>query len=544
MQFEDPRSILEAAAAKPSRGVDAAALTRRGRRMRRARFAGVAAGLALTLVGASASMGMLDGREGPHPAGDGAACDPGSSTVSIYLRPGATDADVERIRAEVAADRGVVSVEYVSEQETAAMLRELSAEWGESRLDSVPKQLRAVVADDAAADRLSDMQGGAILGAFAGIPDYKCLAQEVCDGPAPLTAAVYLEDGAPEEEVDDLRVDLESRPGIADVRYVSKERAYAQFRRLYPNRPDLYDSIGPQDLPASLRVTATQADALDEVRYLLSPVVDEVRISGDFAARICGDEAPPSTLPSPPADDDSGPTESPEPVPDVQPDLIGAECGAGPLRVSATQLVDSPGAKWCRFELVVFNAGARPAVFDYDEAALHTATTPVAPWLPDGELPETAGSLFAEPVGPEETARGELIYVIEQGGIPTKLELWERLRNVPLVFLLHYESCPADLHDDPDLRCAFEATLREPPPYEAESRIEVRLDRCGVRPVVFMGLEWAVPAPPFDETSAPAGFAGEGRITRTSQSEALYVDESGARITFRSLEGWHPPPCD
>ncbi|HEX2294504.1 MAG TPA: DUF4352 domain-containing protein [Actinomycetota bacterium] len=72
MQFEDPKSILEAAAAKPARGLDAHALVRQGARLRRARLAAVAAGVAVVVTAASASFGVLaDGRRGdagPGPA--------------------------------------------------------------------------------------------------------------------------------------------------------------------------------------------------------------------------------------------------------------------------------------------------------------------------------------------------------------------------------------------------------------------------------------------------------------------------------------------
>lgn len=548
MQFEDPRSILEAAAATPSRGLDARRLLKRGHRMRRARYASVAAGLAVTLAAASASFGMLADQERPGPAGVG-ACDRDERSVSIFLRPGATDAEVEAARAELEGNPDVQRVEYVSAEETSEAMRAVTEEWATSFDGPGPAQFRVEAASDAAAERLAGMRGGVIVAAIRGslAEDVDCLAALLCGRPSPLMASIFLRGDATGREIRETRLRLLSMDGVEEVEYVSQEAAYEEFRRLYEDQAELYITMSPDDLPASFRIAASDEATLEELRYFTSSIVEEVRTSDDFRERICAGETAPSPAPSLIGGDDSGPGEesvrSLDLVPDVQPDVIGAECGIAPLHVSGIQLPDSPNSKWCRFDLVVFNSGTRPAAFDYEDVALHTAVTPVAPWMPSGEPPGTAGSLFAQPVAAGETAMGEVIYVLRHHQAPTQLELWESPRNIPIVFLLAYEDCLLDLRDDPDGRCAFEATLREPPPYEGQGRVEVSLYHCGIETVVFGGREWVVPAPPFDATNAPRDFVGEGRLTQTSEDEALYVDESGARITFRSLEGWHPPPC-
>ena len=52
MQFDDPRAMLESAAAHPSRGVDPRALMKEGARLRRARLAAAVTGVAVVVAAA------------------------------------------------------------------------------------------------------------------------------------------------------------------------------------------------------------------------------------------------------------------------------------------------------------------------------------------------------------------------------------------------------------------------------------------------------------------------------------------------------------
>lgn len=102
MQFEDPKSILEAAAAQPTQGLDAHALVAKGTRLRRARLAAAVTGMAVVVAAASASFGMLADRRddaAPGPAAPSERACPPSNRVSVYLRHGvATDEGRELAR--------------------------------------------------------------------------------------------------------------------------------------------------------------------------------------------------------------------------------------------------------------------------------------------------------------------------------------------------------------------------------------------------------------------------------------------------------------
>lgn len=171
MQFEDPRSILEAAAAKPARGIDVNALTRRGSRMRRARYAAVAAGLAVTLAGATAAAGMLDGGR-PRPGPAAAECDPEDlacqaqawclhpppDEAAVFLRDDASRAEVRGLRDAILDRPGVESVEYVSKHEAYDEFQQLYEGepylWETIDPSNLPASLRITVSERAALESL------------------------------------------------------------------------------------------------------------------------------------------------------------------------------------------------------------------------------------------------------------------------------------------------------------------------------------------------------------------------------------------------------
>jgi hypothetical protein len=170
MQFEDPRSILESAAAKPSRGIDAPALLRQGTRLRRARLGAAATGVAVVVAAASASFGMLadgdrDRQPGPAAPSPEKACR-ASNDASFYLRDH-VDAGEGRELAEMLDTQlrtldALSRVEYVSKRqayrEIVRLYREdepgfdLDVPWKD-----IPASLRLRNVDDATVERLEKM---------------------------------------------------------------------------------------------------------------------------------------------------------------------------------------------------------------------------------------------------------------------------------------------------------------------------------------------------------------------------------------------------
>lgn len=91
---------------------------------------------------------------------------------------------------------------------------------------------------------------------------------------------VFLDVRATDAEVQGLRHFLAASPHVERFRYVSKDDAYADFRRYVErDRPELGASVTAADLPASFDVrTRTQADIAKLARSLESmPGVDQIQ---------------------------------------------------------------------------------------------------------------------------------------------------------------------------------------------------------------------------------------------------------------------------
>lgn len=96
-----------------------------------------------------------------------------------------------------------------------------------------------------------------LLGASLLLSDQVDLATD--DWASKVEVSIFLCDGrtCPEitpEQQDQLREDLESQPVVAEVFFESKEEAYARFRELFRDQPNLIDSVESDVLPASFRV--------------------------------------------------------------------------------------------------------------------------------------------------------------------------------------------------------------------------------------------------------------------------------------------------
>lgn len=100
--------------------------------------------------------------------------------------------------------------------------------------------------------------------------------------------SAYLRDDAAPGEIEALESQLSGYEEIEAVTYVSKEEAYEDFKALYRNKPEFYEHIGPEDLPASLRVKLTDAKHTEEVaaRIQDAPGVDDVRFGGEIIKRL------------------------------------------------------------------------------------------------------------------------------------------------------------------------------------------------------------------------------------------------------------------
>jgi cell division transport system permease protein len=100
--------------------------------------------------------------------------------------------------------------------------------------------------------------------------------------------SAYLHKNATQGEIQALEGQLSQYPEVEGVTYVSQARAYEEFKELYRNEPQFYEHIQPGDLPASLRVSLTDAKYTELVAARIegAPGVEDVRFGGEIIKRL------------------------------------------------------------------------------------------------------------------------------------------------------------------------------------------------------------------------------------------------------------------
>jgi cell division transport system permease protein len=72
---------------------------------------------------------------------------------------------------------------------------------------------------------------------------------------------VFMNADASQEQIDNVRADLEGSPQVQNVIFLDKNAAYEEFERLFSDSPELVDSVSPDILPSSFRVEPVTKDA-------------------------------------------------------------------------------------------------------------------------------------------------------------------------------------------------------------------------------------------------------------------------------------------
>ncbi|MEX2486478.1 MAG: permease-like cell division protein FtsX [Nitriliruptoraceae bacterium] len=96
-----------------------------------------------------------------------------------------------------------------------------------------------------------------LLGASLLLSDQVDLATD--DWVGKVEVSIFLCDGSTcpaitDEQLEQLRDELEAEPVVAEVFYESKEDAYERFTEIFKDQPNLIESVDPDILPASFRV--------------------------------------------------------------------------------------------------------------------------------------------------------------------------------------------------------------------------------------------------------------------------------------------------
>jgi len=88
---------------------------------------------------------------------------------------------------------------------------------------------------------------------------------------------------ASKQQIDDVEQAIKNDPQIKDYRFLDKEAAYEEFKRIFRKEPDLVKNVDADSLPTSFRIVPAKAEFTNKVKARLKPLagVDEVKTPGD-----------------------------------------------------------------------------------------------------------------------------------------------------------------------------------------------------------------------------------------------------------------------
>ncbi|HEX9259655.1 MAG TPA: permease-like cell division protein FtsX [Acidimicrobiales bacterium] len=72
---------------------------------------------------------------------------------------------------------------------------------------------------------------------------------------------VFMNPDATQDQIDAVEQDLNDNPQVKSVKFYDKDQAYAEFKRLYPDSPELVDVLTPEQMPTSFRVVPATTDS-------------------------------------------------------------------------------------------------------------------------------------------------------------------------------------------------------------------------------------------------------------------------------------------
>lgn len=76
---------------------------------------------------------------------------------------------------------------------------------------------------------------------------------------------IFFFPGATEEQIGAVRQALEQAPDVRRFRFLSKEDAFGEAKRLFAREPDLVENVDPAALPPSFRVAPAQAEQTETI---------------------------------------------------------------------------------------------------------------------------------------------------------------------------------------------------------------------------------------------------------------------------------------
>ena len=101
---------------------------------------------------------------------------------------------------------------------------------------------------------------------------------------AKVEVSAYLSSDITDGERELLEAEVTELPQVQEVTYVSSEEALEEFKQIFENQPELYETLDEDSLPASLRIKLHDAEDTETVAALIRgrPGVDDVRYGGSI----------------------------------------------------------------------------------------------------------------------------------------------------------------------------------------------------------------------------------------------------------------------
>ena len=89
---------------------------------------------------------------------------------------------------------------------------------------------------------------------------------------------VFMTVNATKQQISDVQANLDADPQVKSYRFLDKEAAYEEFKRIFRKNPDLVAAADPESLPTSFRIVPEQAEFTNAIKRRFAPQagVDDV----------------------------------------------------------------------------------------------------------------------------------------------------------------------------------------------------------------------------------------------------------------------------
>jgi hypothetical protein len=202
--------------------------------------------------------------------------------AEIFMNVDASDAEVEAMRAELADDEDVASVEYLSKDDAYEVFKQTFADRPDliasTSPDALPVSFRVKLAGESDLSRYDGARGvnevirkPSRSSIEATLDDVEAILMETPAGQG-VEAEIFMNVDATDAQINAVRTMLDDDPSVATYEFLSKQDAYEEFKRIFADQEQLVESTNADALPTSFRVTPT-ADATFNENHVYNGLV-------------------------------------------------------------------------------------------------------------------------------------------------------------------------------------------------------------------------------------------------------------------------------